>query len=103
MIRFPLNQELLLITNNYIFIGTIKYAGKDTLSIVNVKQRIFDEFGSIPHRDIEIAEKVIFDRNKVEGYSKLEREQDLEDIYNNDNLSNNKLKIINFRPKIKDN
>ncbi len=97
MIRFPLNQELLLITGNHIFIGIIKYAGKDTLSVYNVRPRIFDEFGSVPFQDIEIAEKVIFDRNKFEGYSKMERESELEKIYKDDK----KAPVIKLVPKQK--
>jgi len=83
MLRFPLKQEILLVVDGEVFIGKIIFAAKDTLIVADLKKRYYDICdASIQYRDVEIANKFVFDRQKVIGYSYLDEEKNLDDIFN---------------------
>lgn len=97
MIRFPLKQEILLLTENGVFIGTVIYAGHESLTVSGLRKRIYNEQGS---SEIEIAEKMQLDREKILGYSKLEEEKEMEKFYSKNQIKNKKItNISKFRKR----
>ena len=79
MVRFPLKSEILLLTDTgIIFLGTVIYAGHDSLTVSGLRKRIYNDQGS---SEVDIAEKVVLDRNKIIGYSKLNEELEMEKFY----------------------
>ena len=87
MVRFPLKQEILLLTEKSIFIGTVIYAGHESLTVTGLRKREYNECG---FSEIEIAEKVQLSRDKILGYSKLEEEAEMNTYY-----GENKIKEVN--------
>jgi len=94
MLRFPLKQEILLIVDGEVFIGKIIFAAKDTLIVADLKKRFFDTCNAcIQYKDIEIATKFVFDRQKVIGYSYLDEEKNLDDIFNQNKKGGNLVQL----------
>ena len=85
MLRFPLKREILLLTEQNSFIGTVIFAGHDSLTVVGLRKIVYNNSG---YQEIEIAERFIFDREKILGYSKLEEEKELDQCYTNNQIRN---------------
>ncbi|MFW6247323.1 MAG: hypothetical protein ACOC22_04100 [bacterium] len=81
MLKYPLKQEILLITESGDYICKIDYAGQDTLICKDVYKRIhtddsyfFDSF---------IAKEMILERDKACGFSYIEDENPTSEIETN--------------------
>lgn len=68
-LKFPLNEKLTMITDsNAIFIGNIKFAGKDVLTIEDVYQRIYSN--EVEYKDFFVSSKLFFDRSRIIAYDR---------------------------------
>ena len=70
MLRFPLQKNLLFIIENNIYVGKIIFAGKDTITVKDLKLRQYSKDGE--YVDILISNKIIIDRHKINSFSLLE-------------------------------
>ena len=82
MVRYPLKREILLLTDTHHYICTVIYAGKDAITAKHVRMRLYTPGELIEHKDIEIAEEIIFDRRKLVGYANIDNDKELEEIIN---------------------
>lgn len=70
MIKLPLNKPIILMTNMGDLYCKVKFAGKDTLKLINVKRKIYTENQDYFFTD-EMEDEVIIDRESVVGYSNV--------------------------------
>jgi hypothetical protein len=70
---FPLKQSILISTNTGDYLCKISYAGENIINAVDVfKRHVKIEEDSVCIYYSFCAEKMIFDRNKVSGYTRKE-------------------------------
>jgi len=71
-LRFPLKEEIILITVGGDMLCTIQYAGKDVLKLINVQRKIHTEEGYSFYSEVDEEEDFSFiNREDVFGYKKL--------------------------------
>jgi len=88
MVKVPLQQPIILLTNIGDLYCTVKFAGRDTLKLINVKKKLYTESGDYVYSD-QLEDELIVDRTQVLGYHRI------------NNLASEKLikktgKVINF-------
>lgn len=93
MIKFPLKQEILLMLEKNIFlVGTIIFAGQDSLTVIDVKQRFHTDD---ENSDSFISERMIIDRHKVSGFSLIKERSRFSKVFKEKHLVN----IIEFKKR----
>ena len=92
MVKVPLQQPIILLTNMGDLYCTVKFAGKDTLKLIHVKKRLYTESGDYVYSD-ELDEELIVDRTQVLGYSRIVKTIPKQHLIKKDS------KIINFPKK----
>lgn len=71
-LRFPLREEIILVTVGGDMLCTISYAGKDVLKLNDVQRKIHTEDGYSFFSEIDEKEECTFiNREDVFGYKKL--------------------------------
>jgi len=89
MVKVPLQQPIILLTNMGDLYCTVKFAGRDTLKLINVKKRLYTESGDYVYSD-ELDEELIVDRSQVLGYSRIAKTIPKQQLIKKNN------KVINF-------
>lgn len=96
MLRVPLKTRILLITVSGDYICKVMYAGNDTLDIMDVFKRNYNQEWNPPFKDIPVSRRLIIDRSSVTGYSTLEN------LFNF-TLNKENLFLLSDRKKLKEN